>query len=259
MSTQRLADAVADLGMEIKRPVLSNLENERRGTVSVAEVLVLAAALEITPSLLIFPLGETDEMEPLPCINASPTAALEWAFDGASLPGLPTVRDGGRVQLFTRHEQTVAAWEATRTRLAVAQADRERDELLDSAARFERDLKQYRQVMQSNGLVLPPLPAALAGLDEGPWPTRGLPRRDDLWWPYADRHAAMAAHLKKLITDRAGVVADDNRVAWADRSIQAQGEQLAELRTAMRKDGDTPPELPEYLARFDGEHTEEPS
>lgn len=263
LSTQGLADAVANLGLEIKRPVLSNLENQRRATVSVAELLVLAAALEVTPSLLIFPVGQTNGMEPLPGVTASPTAALRWAFEGDPLPGVPAAHDGARVQLFARHHQTMAAWEATRTRLSVVETDGEREELLDRAARFERDLKQYREVMQRNGLVLPPLPAGLAGLDEGPWPTRGLPSRGDEWWPRADLHAWMVATLEKRLTDRAEAreaadAADDLRpnhehaVEWADRSILRQGDQLAHLRALMRAEGATPPQLPDYLARFDG-------
>ena len=46
MSAQQLADRTAELGAPIPRSVLANLESGRRETVSVAEILVLAAALE---------------------------------------------------------------------------------------------------------------------------------------------------------------------------------------------------------------------
>ena len=66
MSVQNLADLTAELGMEIPRSVLANLEGGRRDTISVAEVLVLAAALNVSPLELIFPVGFDEQMEILP-------------------------------------------------------------------------------------------------------------------------------------------------------------------------------------------------
>lgn len=83
MSTQQLSDKCAALGHEIPRPVLSNLENGRRENVSIAEILVLSAALKITPASLIFPVGYTSEAEPLPGVQAHPLDAVFW-FSGES-------------------------------------------------------------------------------------------------------------------------------------------------------------------------------
>ena len=57
MSVQKLADVTDELGMPIPRSVLANLESGRRETVTVAEVLVLAAALDVAPIDLICPSG----------------------------------------------------------------------------------------------------------------------------------------------------------------------------------------------------------
>jgi transcriptional regulator with XRE-family HTH domain len=81
MSTQQLSDKCASLGLEIPRPVLSNLENGRRENVAIAEILVLSAALEITPIALIFPVGYTSKTEPLPGVLAHPLDAVFW-FSG---------------------------------------------------------------------------------------------------------------------------------------------------------------------------------
>lgn len=85
MSAQQLSDACAALGMAIPRSVLSNLENGRRESVSVAEVLVLAAALGVPPAALIFPVGYATKAHPLPGIAAHPMDAVFWFAGEASL------------------------------------------------------------------------------------------------------------------------------------------------------------------------------
>ena len=66
MSAQQLADRTEELGMPIPRSVLANLESGRRETVSVAEILVLAGALNVAPIELICPVGYDKEIELLP-------------------------------------------------------------------------------------------------------------------------------------------------------------------------------------------------
>lgn len=55
MSTQKLANACKELGMPIRRSVLSNLELGYRKKITVPEILVLAKALEVTPLDLLLP------------------------------------------------------------------------------------------------------------------------------------------------------------------------------------------------------------
>jgi transcriptional regulator with XRE-family HTH domain len=78
MSTQQLADRTAELGMLIPRSVLANLESGRRETVSVAEVLVLAAALDVAPIELVCPVGFDKQTEMLPDRMMEPFAAMRW-------------------------------------------------------------------------------------------------------------------------------------------------------------------------------------
>ena len=78
MSTQRLDERTAELGMRIPRSVLANLESGRRNTVSAAEILVLAAALDVPPSLLLFPIGRLELMDALPDLPLPPWQAFEW-------------------------------------------------------------------------------------------------------------------------------------------------------------------------------------
>jgi transcriptional regulator with XRE-family HTH domain len=78
MSAQQLADRTAELGMPIPRAVLANLESGRRDVVTVAEVLVLAAALGVTPAELFCPVGFDEEIELLPGRAADPLSGSQW-------------------------------------------------------------------------------------------------------------------------------------------------------------------------------------
>jgi transcriptional regulator with XRE-family HTH domain len=52
-SAQRLSDECAALGLEITRTAISDLENGRRRFITVAELLIIAQALEIGPAALL--------------------------------------------------------------------------------------------------------------------------------------------------------------------------------------------------------------
>ncbi|WP_405841558.1 helix-turn-helix domain-containing protein [Streptomyces sp. NBC_01518] len=82
LSAQQLSDRCAQIGMPIQRSVLANLESGRRTTVTISEVLVLAAALEIPPALLVFPLGHIEKQEVLPGVEMDPLQGVDW-FGGA--------------------------------------------------------------------------------------------------------------------------------------------------------------------------------
>ena len=106
MSTQKLADRTAELGMAIPRSVLANLESGRRETVSVAEVLVLAAALNVAPIELMCPVGFDKQTEMLPGRMMDPPDAMRW-FTGElklELAGpATTVRQPGTADLSTTY------------------------------------------------------------------------------------------------------------------------------------------------------------
>jgi hypothetical protein len=78
MSAQQLADRTAELGMEVPRSVIANLESGRRETVTVPEVLVLAAALQVAPMELLCPVGFDEQIEMLPGRMMDPLTASRW-------------------------------------------------------------------------------------------------------------------------------------------------------------------------------------
>nr|WP_275586504.1 helix-turn-helix transcriptional regulator [Geodermatophilus normandii] len=108
MSAQQLADATERLGHPVPRSVIANLENGRRDSIGLPEVLVLARALDVPPVTLLFPLGRQPDVEVLPETTVHPWAAVRW-FTGEG--GSPAPRNGtGEQEADRRHwrESTVA-------------------------------------------------------------------------------------------------------------------------------------------------------
>lgn len=93
-----LEQRTEQLGHKVGRGAISRLENGRRESITVNEWLVLAAALEVPPVLLLFPdfpYGETDY---LPDKQGSAYHASEWLSgrmkfinDGLTRPGVEIV------------------------------------------------------------------------------------------------------------------------------------------------------------------------
>lgn len=65
LSAQALADRCEQLGYELKRSVIAEMENGKRATVSVADVLVLARALRVPPLSLLLDLGAPFDAGPM--------------------------------------------------------------------------------------------------------------------------------------------------------------------------------------------------
>lgn len=131
MSAQRLSDACSEFGHAVPRAVLTNLENGRRPTISLAELLVIARALEVPPVLLLSPLGQADRVEILPGVLVNPWYALKWFAgeeDAADLPqrtashGSPRGKDGTWiVRMFRDHEHWATRLDEARAQLREAQ------------------------------------------------------------------------------------------------------------------------------------------
>lgn len=98
LSAQAVADRCAALGMpSITRIVITRLENELRDSLTIPELMVIAAALDVPPMALIFPHG-TEDIEVLPGRHLDPWAAVVW-FTGptswkTTITPLPTEPGG---------------------------------------------------------------------------------------------------------------------------------------------------------------------
>lgn len=86
LSAQALADLTAELGYPIGRATISEYENGRRKSMTVCELLILAAALNIPPVYLLYGDQLADgEVEVVPGRKKPADHALLWA--AGELPG----------------------------------------------------------------------------------------------------------------------------------------------------------------------------
>ncbi|MFI7496241.1 helix-turn-helix domain-containing protein [Kocuria sp. M4R2S49] len=93
MSAQTLADLCEARGIPMKRTSIANLENGRRDSVTVTDLMAIAAALEVPPVTLMFPTDQAGlEVEVLPNNSAMTFDALTW-FTGETTitPGDPDI------------------------------------------------------------------------------------------------------------------------------------------------------------------------
>lgn len=100
MSAQQLALRCAELGLPtLTRSTIANLESGRRQYVDVAELLILAAALQVAPAVLVFPVGYEAEVERLPGQTATPLDAVDQ-FSGTDQGG-----EESALALLRRHRE----------------------------------------------------------------------------------------------------------------------------------------------------------
>jgi hypothetical protein len=91
-----LSDETDRLGLRVSPQVIAKLDSGHGGSaLSVAELLVLSAALEVPPALLLFPGYPDGEVEFLPGRIALSKEAVEWFSGEARLPAATSV-DGVR-------------------------------------------------------------------------------------------------------------------------------------------------------------------
>lgn len=183
MSAQALSDRCAALGMEIPRSVLANLENGRRPLVQVPELLVLAAALDVPPVVLVAPLGHAPNAEILPGREVGAWDAALWVSGEVRLPEgatgaerLDLADERAIVPLYHQHDWLVEELQQIDEGLVLLED--EAGNVVDVRAGVIASLRGHRALMAGRGLLLPPLPAGLEGIDsEPPRARRVIPNR----------------------------------------------------------------------------------
>src|SRR5215468_2511458 len=166
MSAEDLAAACADLGMPIPRSTLADLENGRRASISVAEWLAIAAALDVPPVMLLCPVGTAETAEVLPGTEAPAFRAAQWVAGEAPL------RHPGRADVLTDWLPTAgpgAPLLAYRLNEAAA-----RDQLT-AAARALDEGERVRGWASGEGWLAPP-PIRLRTVTTAPSPRTGTGR-----------------------------------------------------------------------------------
>lgn len=84
-SAQWLADRTKELGYEVSRSVISDLENGRRRYVTTAELVILSMVLDAPPVVLVYPGPYQNKVEMLPGHEIEEFKAAQW-FSGLTAP-----------------------------------------------------------------------------------------------------------------------------------------------------------------------------
>jgi transcriptional regulator with XRE-family HTH domain len=178
-SAQELARRCAAAGMpQLDRSVLSNLENGRRTTIRLDEVLTLAWVLGVPPVMLMVPLGWADEVAITPTVTVHPGLAMKWLTGEGEAP-----TSDRRIAGHVSHAVYI---EAVRP-LALYERLSEAQDLLGKAERHRHDVRT------NDGRRNPP--ASLDGLDRE---DAARIRAADLRWKGA--LTALATVLNHMVT-----------------------------------------------------------
>lgn len=88
LTAAQLAERCTELGLPISRSKIANMENgrARQEGISVAEVSIIAAALDVPPILLIYPVGREETTEVLPSQEVPSWSAAQWFSAENPLP-----------------------------------------------------------------------------------------------------------------------------------------------------------------------------
>lgn len=83
LSAQEVSERTLKLGHEVKRAVIADMENGRRPVLPLADLLVLSAALNTPPLMLLLPPLTRHSIETLPGRSFDSSEAIDW-FDGTT-------------------------------------------------------------------------------------------------------------------------------------------------------------------------------
>lgn len=153
LSTQKLSERTKDLGHEVTRAVLSDLENGRRRHVTVAEITVLAMALDTAPIALLYPDAIEGETQMLPDVDAGQRFAMQWfcgLVDAGSMAGKALYANSAAyAKNLRRVEISREIWEVDNQRAALiqesAEADRsQKGDYLRAIADLNRRVKKLK-------------------------------------------------------------------------------------------------------------------
>lgn len=137
VSGQWLSDRTADLGHRVSRSTISEIETKRRKSITVADLIILAAALDTVPLALIYPGPYDQNIRALPNLDVAQIWAARW-FSGEqrTISEVPFDDQGHYIKLPhpQSYERNIRALEYAR----------EAAKLYDQKAALWRELNQKR-------------------------------------------------------------------------------------------------------------------
>lgn len=182
LTVRELSDKTQEVGQRIPATVLTNIEHGRRDYVSVSELLLIGAALNVPPVLLVAPIGRTSTIESLPDAEISP-----WRTRGWLMGAIPPIFEGFNLQqwndavtsirLYDTHRLLVRSYQEAARGLKELDDDRMdvypgrqwpqdvldrrtsfRRVLLSQLAAYLEQLRTHRREMRDMGFIPPALP-----------------------------------------------------------------------------------------------------
>lgn len=159
LSARALAERTAQLGFPVSRSTLAKLERGGRDDLTVSELRVLAAALEMPPALLLYPVGTSEQVAPLPSMHTDSWTAYKTLLGELVLvpggqvpedavlrgPNVGLRRPEPVVDAYQRHDHSAVQW----------RMHREHDP--DRAEGWLAALSSVRREMASHGWIPPML------------------------------------------------------------------------------------------------------
>ncbi|MFB8201888.1 helix-turn-helix transcriptional regulator [Kitasatospora purpeofusca] len=173
-----VAQRCTDLGFPISRQSVSRLEaGKRDAPLNLAELLVLARALDVPPVLLIAPLDQQESVRIAPDVEVPAAEALTW-ITGERPTSAAGDGPGAVLDVLRRHDRLVrtAVWstgqavERRRDAQLAGPDDYQRasetaQQLEDVARRDREDVLSERRRLRELGAFPPPLPSEIAFVD----------------------------------------------------------------------------------------------
>jgi transcriptional regulator with XRE-family HTH domain len=154
-----VAERTRQLGHPVSRLALVKIEagGTRAASASLADVLVLAAALNVPPVLLFVPLGVDEAVELAPGLIVHPHRALDWVAGDDE--GLQDVVPWGSREAWFENSQPIRLFRGLRERQEAAH----RAQASEDEAAFDRALvalASWIEAMEAVRMSIPELPEA---------------------------------------------------------------------------------------------------
>ncbi|MFJ3093606.1 helix-turn-helix domain-containing protein [Streptomyces hydrogenans] len=178
ITAQALADRCAELGHPLDRTVIAKLEKGLRQSVTVADLVVLANALGVSPTALVVPIDQDTTVRILPNHDVPAYDAMTW-FTGEQQElwahQLPDYSgDFALLDIYRAHERSVAEWRRAFTQAAQWALKASEDPAAEARNAMlttlidgsERELRRIRHELRRAGSRLPRLPEELEHIDE---------------------------------------------------------------------------------------------
>lgn len=179
ITAQELADRCEALGHALDRTVIAKLESGKRQSVTVADLVVLASALGVSPVALVIPVDQAETVEILPGRDVPTYEAMTWFTGESPLPGdASPAPDPALIPLYREHAAYVDEWTKETRRLGqFSSMSGDESDPAAAAARVkwaltmaeaaEKNTRRIRGELRRAGARLPELPAGLAHIDDG--------------------------------------------------------------------------------------------